>query len=175
MDAFETLISTLLHHDGYWIKPSFKVDLTKEEKRKIGRASSPRWELDLVAYKGSSNEVLAVECKSFLDSTGVIFRNRTFEPEKRYKLFTDNVLRKVVLNRLAKQLQTSGSCAPSPRVILCLAAGKIAKKSDRNGMLQHFESKGWKLLDTDWVRERLNSASQSGYENDVRLLFPRSY
>src|SRR5262245_43986030 len=59
MDAFESLISMLLRHQGYWTTPSFKVELTKEEKRNIGRTSSPRWELDLVAYKGSTNEVLA--------------------------------------------------------------------------------------------------------------------
>lgn len=170
MDAFEGLISMLLRHDGYWTTPSFKVDLTKEEKRRIRRASSPRWELDVVAYKGSTNEVLAVECKSFLDSTGVIFRNGTFEPERRYKLFTDDVLRSVVLERIAKQLQDTGACAPSPRVRLCLAAGKIARKSDRNGLLQHFASKGWLLFDLCWVRERLLKASQRGYENDVAFV-----
>jgi hypothetical protein len=83
----------LLRHDGYWTTPSFNVDLTKEEKRRIGSASSPRWELDVVAYKGSTNEVLAIECKSFLDSTGVILRKGMFEPETRYKLFTDDALR----------------------------------------------------------------------------------
>lgn len=170
MDAFEGLISMLLRHEGYWTKPSFKVDLTKEEKRRIGRASSPRWELDVVAYKGSTNEVLAVECKSFLDSTGVTFRNGTFEPERRYKLFTDDVLRSVVLDRLAKQLQDTGACVHSPRVRLCLAAGKIARKSDRDGLLQHFASKGWLLFDSYWVRERLLKASQCGYENDVAFV-----
>jgi len=65
MDAFESLVAMLLRHDGYWTIPSFKVNLTKEEKRAIGRHSSPRWELDLIAYKGSTNEILAVECKSF--------------------------------------------------------------------------------------------------------------
>ena len=81
MDAFEALISMLLRHEGYWTTPSFKVELTKREKAKIEKVSSPRWEVDLVAYKGSTNEVLAIECKSFLDSTGVIFRNGKFERE----------------------------------------------------------------------------------------------
>ncbi len=170
MDAFEALISMLLRHEGYWTAPSFKVELTKREKCRIGRASSPRWELDLVAYKGATNEVLAVECKSYLDSTGVIFRNGTFEPKKRFKLFTDRVLRSVVLKRLAKQLQATGACAPSPRIVLCLAAGKIARKSDREGLLKHFASKGWQVFDTDWVRKRLKSASKCGYENDIAFV-----
>ena len=95
MDAFESLVSMLLRHQGYWTTSSFKVELTKEEKRQIGMPSSPRWELDLLAYKGSKNEVLAVECKSLLDSTGVVFRNGKFEPEKHYKLLSDPILRSV--------------------------------------------------------------------------------
>lgn len=143
----------LLRHHGYWTTPSFKVELTKAEKRRIGRATTPRWELDLVAYRGSSNEVLAVECKSFLDSTGVVFRNGKFEPERRYKLFTDKTLRNIVLRRLAVQLQQTGACAPSPTVTLCLAAGKLASKTDRQGLHERFNSKGWKLFDSQWIRD----------------------
>src|SRR6185295_1642542 len=99
MDSFESLVATLLRRDGYWIWPSFKVELTKEEKRAIGKHSSPRWEVDLVAYKGATNEVLAIECKSYLDSGGVLFRKGCFDPPHRYKLFCDAKLRQVVLDR----------------------------------------------------------------------------
>jgi hypothetical protein len=160
----------LLRHDGYWTIPSFKVKLTKQEKREIGRHSSPRWELDLVAYKGSTNEVLAVECKSFLDSTGVTFRNDKFEPEDRYKLFNDDVLRLVVFRRLTEQLVAMGATAASPKVTLCLAIGKIAEKSDGDGLKSHFSAKGWRLFDVEWLRERLRLASQGGYENDVAFV-----
>lgn len=170
MDAFESLISMLLRHDGFWTTPSVKVELTKEEKRQIGRASTPRWELDLIAFKGQTNEVLAVECKSFLDSTGVVFRNGQFEHPDRYKLFTDATLREVVLERLSAQLVSRGSCAPSPKITLALAIGKLAQKSDVVGLKAHFESQGWKLFDPDWVRQRLLTASQSGYENDVAFV-----
>lgn len=170
MDAFESLVSMLLRHDGYWTIPSFKVKLTKEEKRAIGRHSSPRWELDLVAYKGSTNEVLAVECKSFLDSTGVTFRNGKFEPENRYKLFNDEVLRSVVFKRLAKQLVETGATAASPKVTLCLAIGKTANRSDAEGLKRHFCDKRWRLFDVEWLRERLRLASQGGYENDVAFV-----
>ena len=170
MDAFEALVSMLLRHQGWWTIPSFKVELTKAEKVAIGRASSPRWELDLVAYKGSTNQVLAVECKSFLDSRGVTFRNGKFEPEKRYKLFTDDVLRRVVLKRLARQLVTTGATAKQPRVTLCLAAGKIAGGSDIAGLKALFAIRRWHLFDADWIRARLLHASQSGYENDIAFV-----
>ena len=126
MDSFETLVGTLLEKDGFWVRTSVKVEITPEEKRKIGRPSSPRWELDLVAYKAKSNELLVVECKSFLDSPGVRARGLDGTDKKegsRYKLFNDSVLRKTVLGRLVKQLVSSGACAPSPSVLLCLAAG----------------------------------------------------
>jgi len=167
MDAFENVISMLLRREGYWATTSFQVDLTKEEKRRIGKASSPRWELDVVAHKGSTNEVLVVECKSFLDSTGVIFRGGTFEPENRYKLFTNDVLRSVVFEHLAQQLQSLGACVHSPHVRLCLAAGRIARKSDSDGLRQHFTSRGWLLFDSDWIRQRLRTAAGQSFENDV--------
>jgi len=172
MEAFESLIALLLRQEGYWTTSSFKVVLTPKDKRRIRRPTTPRWELDLVAYKGSTNEVLAIECKSFLDSTGVVFRNGCFEPEKRYKLFTDARLRGVVLRRLANQLLDTKACAPSPQVRLCLAAGHIADKSDRTGLARHFGTKGWLLFDEEWVREKLRklAAPKSSYENDIAFL-----
>ncbi len=170
MDAFESLVSMLLRHQGYWTTPSFKVELTKAEKVKIDRESSPRWEIDLVAYKGSTNEVLAVECKSLLDSRGVTFRNGKFEPEERYKLFTDKILRSVVLKRLGKQLQETGACAKFPRIKLCLAIGKIASKSDPDDLERHFKRNRWLLFDPEWVRVQLRNAATRGYENDVAFV-----
>ena len=170
MDAFESLISMLLRHQGYWTTPSFKVELTKEEKVRIGKASSPRWEIDLVAYKGATNEVLAVECKSFLDSRGVIFRNGRFETEKQYKLFSYPTLRSVVLRRLAHQLRASGACPTLARPTLCLAIGKIANVTNRAELKQHFERGNWRLFDPEWVFEQLSKASEQGYENDVAFV-----
>lgn len=167
MDAFESLVATLLCRDGYWVWPSFKVDLTKAEKRRIGRHSTPRWEIDLVAYKGSTNEVLAVECKSFLDSTGVVFRRGRFERERRYKLFMDQALRRVVLKGLARALRRDGLVRANPRVVLCLAAGKIARKSDRTGLDRHFRRRGWRLFDSTWAHDGLRRASVGRYENDI--------
>jgi hypothetical protein len=170
MDAFESLISMLLRHSGYWTIPSFKVELTKAEKREIGRFSSPRWEIDLVAYKGATNEVLAVECKSFLDSHGVMFKAGEFVPIKRYKMFTDPALRNIVVKRLARQLVETGACAADPHIKLCLAAGKIAGGTDVAELKKHFVLHNWTLFDDIWIRERLTTASQKGYENDVAFV-----
>lgn len=173
MNAFESLVAMLLRRDGYWVQPSFKVELTKEEKRRIGRPSSPRWELDLIAYKGKGNELLVVECKSYLDSPGVRFKGVDGSDAKhavRYKLFNEDTLRKIVLDRLVTQLVGSGACADSPSVRLCLAAGKIATKDDRSKLRKHFERKRWLLFDDEWLHDRLETVSESGYEDEIATI-----
>ena len=167
MDAFESLVETLLKRQGYWTRTGFKIDLTKEEKRRVGRPTSPRWELDVVAYQGSTNSILAVECKSFLDSTGVLFQNGEFKPPTRYKLFTDPSLRKVVLHRLKAQMVKSGAVAPNPTVSLGLAVGHIASNSDRDGLRRHMERNGWRLIDESDIVREIRQAADAGYEDDV--------
>ena len=71
MDAFEQLVSEILWMEGYWVRTSVKVKLTPAEQRQIDRPSSPRWELDIVAYSGRDNLLKIIECKSYLDSRGV--------------------------------------------------------------------------------------------------------
>jgi hypothetical protein len=93
----------MLFQSGYWVTQGFKVDLTPDEKAAIGRTTTPRWELDLVAYRGRDKHFLVVECKSYLDSTGVqaIEVIATDAHKSRYKLFVDPILRRVVFNRLS--------------------------------------------------------------------------
>lgn len=168
MDAFETVVASILQRQGYWTLTSVKDELTKAEKREIGRHSSPRWELDIVAYRGRGNELLVVECKSFLDSPGVecaAFSGTNAAAAKRYKLFCDARLRRVVLRRLEEQLVAAGFCARNPTVKLCLAAGKI--RGDEAWLRAHFDKQGWSLLGPEMIREELRTLRESGYENSV--------
>lgn len=170
MDAFESVVAMLLERRGYWVRTAYKVNLTKAEKRMIGRPSCPRWELDVVAYKGSSNELIVVECKSYLDSKGVAisgFDGTDAVASERYKLFNDDNLRQVVLNRFVIQLEETGSCAPSPKVTLCLAAGRVAGEPDRIKLKDHFSSRGWIFWDDEWLHSALVEVSKCGYENEV--------
>ncbi|MBI3881716.1 MAG: hypothetical protein HY301_16830 [Verrucomicrobia bacterium] len=162
----------MLELEGYWIKPSFKVELTNEDKVAIGRPSCPRWELDLVAYKGATNSIRVVECKSYLDSKGVSFAD--FDAggpnAERYKLFNEEVLRNVVFGRLATQLTEAGLCAPSPSIELCLAAGRIANEYDLQNLKSLFAQKGWQLLDAEWLRTTLNRVAEGGYQDHVAAI-----
>lgn len=172
MDAFENVVEEILRHDGYWVRQSVKVNLTLQEKRKIGRPTCPRWEIDIVAYKGKTNELLLVECKSYLDSLGVTlsaFGERASKND-RFKLFNDAVLFSVVSERLISQLEAEGAVNRldiKPK--LCLAAGHIRKK-DREQLGKYFAEKEWKLLDEDWLKEHLNAMSASPYENSVTFV-----
>lgn len=168
MDAFESVVSAILRGRGYWTTLNWKVALTKDEKRAIGRHSSPRWELDVVGYRGSTNELLVMECKSFLDSPGV--RSETFagnqpEDEKRYKLFFDDALRTTVLDALVRQLVQDRFCAATPTCRLGLAAGKVY--GDEAWLKGHCASKGWEFLGPSDIREELRKLRDVGYENDV--------
>lgn len=173
MDAFESLVALLLKRDGYWTATGVKVDLTKAEKRRIERPTSPRWELDVVGYKGSANEILVVECKSFLDSRGVRFEAFDGSSEKlarRYKLFNDATLRRTVFRRLGVQLEKAGSCAPSPRIKLGLAAGRVATDADREKLRVLFDKRGWLFFDEEWLCERMTALAESRYENEVAII-----
>lgn len=165
MDAFESVVSEILWHEGYWVQSSFKVALTKAEKVEIGRGSSPRRELDVVAYSGLRNELLVVECKSYLDSKGVQYSAFTGGKDaERFKLFTDETLRKVVVRRLCRQLVDAGLIREDPCVKFALICGKIIRK-DRQQMLDHFIKNGWSLWDQEWLKQKLREISAGGYEN----------
>ena len=168
MDAFETVVGEILWREGYWIQTSFKVDLTKEDKLAINRPSSPRWEIDVVGYSGRRNELLIVECKSYLDSLGVQFRAFDGSDPKaasRFKLFNDANLRQVVSARLRQQLVKVGLVREEPVVKLALVCGKIVRERDRHLLKEHFEKNGWRLWDDAWLTEKLAEMSKGGYEN----------
>ena len=143
-----------------------KVPLSKEEKRQIGRPSSPRWEIEIVAYRPSENKVLAVECKSYLDSPGVNLADlKGGRYADRYKLFTEPLLRDVVLTCLAKHMVDSGLCVELPRIQLAMAVGRIS--GEANELRAFFSSSGWELFDPVWIRRQLKRISDGAYMNSV--------
>jgi len=147
MDAFEQIVAGLLFREGFWVTQGYKVELTKDDKKLIKRPSCPRWEIDLLAYKGATQELLVVECKSYLDSFGVKAREIIEQPiaKSRYKLFVDKVLRETVLSRLTQQIHESGLTPPEVIPKLALAAGKIYS-DDRPRLEAHFKMRAQKVV-----------------------------
>lgn len=168
MDSFEAVVAAVMQRQGFWTLTSAKVELTKEEKREIGRHSSPRWELDVVAYRGADNYLRVIECKSYLDSPGVdcgAFSGKNKKAQDRYKLFFDSTLRTVVLRRLEAQLVEGKFCRKKPKIQLCLAAGKI--KGDEQWLESHFKENSWLLLGPAYIKSELSKLRDAGYENSV--------
>jgi len=174
MDAFEQVVSEILWMKGLWVRTPVEVNLQPEDKVAISKPTSPRWELDIVAYSGRDNLIYVVECKSYLNSRGVTFAGlggADAATAGRYKLFSNEnaTLREVVFNRLKTQLTESPSraCFPNPDVRLCLGCGHIASKGDRIKLRDHFKAQNWELWDEDWLREHLEDMGNSKYENQV--------
>jgi len=170
MDSFEQVVAEILWAQGFWVRTSVKVNLTKAEKVKIERGSSPRWELDIVAYNARDNILNVVECKSYLDSPGVQTAGFVAgtKAATRFKLFNDARLRETIFSRLAADFESSSLCRPAPTVKLCLACGNIQKRS-RPEIERRFEEEGWILWDERWLREKLKKLGQkeSPYENQI--------
>jgi len=168
MDAFEQLAADIFWNEGYWVRTSVKVELTREEKIRIGRHSAPRWEIDLIAYRATTNELLALECKSYLDSGGVHAAH--FEPGHklagRYKLFNDALLRLTVLDRLRLQCVERGLCPADVTVRLGLIYGH-ATKSNAALLKNKFRGAGWALFDDKWLFGHLGRMAGGSYENST--------
>ena len=177
MDAFEDIIAGLFRQQGYWTRLSYKVDLSKEEKVAIDKPSSPRPEIDILAYKPTVNELLWIECKSYLDSYGVRFESFNGQEAKgadRYKVFTRDFYREVVTRRLVEQLMQESLVLDGVTVKYGLVAGRVYPKS-RVALKQHFDERGWLLFDDTWIKDKLRDLAKLGYENDVAIIVAKLF
>ncbi|MCT7313260.1 hypothetical protein N5J06_19985 [Ralstonia sp. CHL-2022] len=172
MDHFEGLICTLLEAEGYWLRRSFKVNVSKEEKRAIGKHSMPRPEIDILAFSFSKNTVAAVEVKSYLDSPGLKLDELQLEhdfPEGRYKLFTAERYRSIVLARLKQDLIDCGMANVRTKVVLGLAVGKIYQKRTKE-VREFTRSRGMFFWSPEEIKEKVKALANRSYENDPAIM-----
>ena len=168
MNAFETIVADVLESQGFWTRTNYKVPLSKQQKAKINRPTTPRWDLDVVAYKPGSNTLQIVECKSYLDSNGVSFRG--FDPDTggtdRFKLFNDENLCGVIVDALVNDLNAHQLLRGRPTVELCLAAANI-QESSFDKLKDLFDENAWVLYDHDWLLAGIKAVAESGYEDSM--------
>ncbi|MHB0971412.1 MAG: hypothetical protein ACYC7A_16500 [Thermoanaerobaculia bacterium] len=173
MDAFEYVVARLYEVQGYWVRIGYAVALSKAEKHALGQPSLPRVNLDVVAYKPGANELLVVECKSFLDSHGVrsAHFNREAAAEKDiFKLFNREEYRALVLARLLEQMREEGLIGEQrPVPMMVLVAGKV-HGSDEGDLRNLFAERGWQFLGPADVAEQLRRFADHAYENDVATI-----
>ena len=172
MNAFEEIVKQYLEEEGYWVRQSVKVDITKQDKVDIGLPSMPRPEIDLVALNAKNNELLLIEVKSFLDSYGVYSEAITDEKDvfsKRYRLFTDSIFREVVTKRLREEYLKQGLINENTKINYALAAGNIHSPADELKIREYFSKpeRGWKLFSPKDIKEKVKELAKKGWEDNL--------
>ncbi|MDZ4209979.1 MAG: hypothetical protein U1C56_02260 [Candidatus Curtissbacteria bacterium] len=168
MDAFENIVAKYLEATGFWIRRSVKVNLTKEHKRTIKKHSMPRPEIDLVALNFKTNTLLLVEAKSYIDSPGVQFSGvsgGSLKDAKRYKLFTDNVARRIISKQLLKEYVAMGLANAETKVNYALVAGHV-KRGDEPAIRKYFNKRGWYFVPPSDLRSKILELAKSNWEDD---------
>jgi hypothetical protein len=170
MNAFEHIAAGFFEAQGYWTRVGLKITFTKAEKRAVGNQTMPRPEVDVVAFKPSPNELLIVECKSFLDSNGVCVENfigNNARHTDRVKLFTRPKLRRLITKKLLAQLRQEGLLLPEvPAIRYGLVAGKI-QTGHEDRLRTIFTHKGWLLFTPHDLADGLRMFANRGYEDDI--------
>jgi hypothetical protein len=113
-----------------------------------------------------------MEAKSFFDSPGVKIRDLTeiYEvPEGRYKLFTCENYREIVLSRLLIDLIDIGMANQDTRITLGLAAGNVYP-SDSEKIRSFMKEKQWLYWSPENIKKRVMDLAESGYENDPTII-----
>lgn len=170
MDAFEHIAARYFEAQGYWTRVGVKIAITKQEKRDLGNPSMPRPEVDIVAFKPHLNELLIIECKSYLDSDGVRIENFDGEDsahKERFKMFNRDSLRELVTSKLIEQLREEGLLlAAAPKVNYAVVAGNI-KAGHESKLIKKFQEMGWLLVTPSALARGLRKFASRGYENDI--------
>lgn len=172
MDHFERIMATVLEAEGYWVRQSFKVNLTKDEKKAIRKESLPRPEIDLLALHVGRDEVIALEVKSYFDSQGVKLADLQAVhdvPNGRYKLFTSERYRTVVLARLKQDLIELGMAKSDTRIRLGLAVGKVYG-GQSEGLRAFLSERQWLFWSPEDIRTKVTALAKRAYENDPAII-----
>ena len=170
MNSFEQIAARFFEAQGYWTRTGLKIEMTKAEKSALDNPSMPRPEIDIIAFKPGPNELLIVECKSYLDSNGVREENffGTSERDKnRLKLFTRDRLRAFVTHKLIAQLRSENLLLrANPTVKYGLVAGKSMSGHEAK-VKQIFQDNRWLLVSPSDLATGLRKFASRGYEDDM--------
>ena len=176
MNAFEEIVKQYLEAEGYWVRQSVKVEISKDDKKVIGLPTMPRPEIDLVALNAKENELLLVEVKSFLDSQGVYFGHAKigdFPPDtwaaKRFRLFADSKFREVVTNKLKEEFLEKHLINEKTKINYALAVGKFYSSAEHDTKA-FFSQKGWRLFTPEQIKEKIKELAEKGWEDNLATI-----
>jgi len=195
MDAFEEIAAQLLEEENYWVKKSVKIDLTPKDKVALQNDNMPRPEIDIVAFDFKKNECLLIEVKSYLDSSGVDFKdiNQNYTSPRgsgRYKLLTCSNYRRKIEYRLTRSTNIKDKNGKIIRNIESwvkrgliknditfrygLIAGNV-KKGHSDKIRKLFNKKRWLFWDANDIAKRIANLSNKGYENNRVTMVAKLY
>jgi len=146
-----------------------KINLSLEEKRSINKPSTPRPEIDIVAYDVNRDTVYLLEVKSYLDSPGVPYGEVAIEQKEqsgRYKLLTAKNYRNVLSASLERHWLEQGVIGSKTTISFGLIAGKIYRGQEQE-MVEYFKKQGWLFWGPSMIREKLARLAEKGYENNA--------
>jgi len=176
MNAFENIVGQLLEEEDYWIRQSVKVEISKDDKRRLDKLTMPRPEIDIVAFNVKKNELLFVECKSLIDSNagvryGAIFpvpnqSKKDKSRAKHYKLFTDKAWREIVSDSMSKQYLKQGLIKKNTKIKYALAAGKILVGQEVK-LKEAFRKAGWILYTPEMIAAGIRKLAEKGWEDNA--------
>lgn len=174
MNAFEDIIKLILEEEGYWVRQSVKIrKITIDDKKRLHNNSMPTPEVDVVALKTDKNELLLMEVKSFLDSPGVKFEGvsgKNKKDAKRYKIFTNESLRKIITERLKQEYLEKGLINKDTTISYALAAGHVystKKNNDELDIRKYFKEKGWKFISPMEIKDGIKKLGKKGWEDNL--------
>lgn len=171
MDQFERLVATLLEADGYWVRQSHRIKLTSEEKAEIeSHHTSPRVEIDLIAYKPATNDLQIIEVKSFHDSdSGVTCSDidgTNSNSDKKYPLVRNPARRELTQRLVLRDLQDQGLVTSTAVPSYCLVLGK-ASPGESNKIRNYLLSIMWRYWGPEDIKARLQKLAKTGYRDDL--------
>lgn len=167
MNHFKELCKYLLERENYGVRTNVKVNITKKEKASFGKPTSPRPEIDIVAYRATENALLILKVKSFLNSSGVhIEQVRQKDPKyDGYNILTGMKYQKVVSQRLIYGFIRDGLIKPNPKVQFGLIAGKISK-NQFNEFYELAKERDWFFWGPKELKERVIALQGLAYEDN---------
>lgn len=172
MDFFEHIARRILEDQGYWTRVSVRANLTRHQKRQLGKPSLPRPEVDVIAFSPETRELIFFEIKSYLDSPGVPVDALAYTTKwegNRYKLLTLRKYARMVTQAILKEYRAKGLLSGRVKVRFGLVAGKIKKGEDARLRQIALKNK-WVYLGPADIHKAVSGYADLDYENDPIVL-----
>lgn len=176
MDAFESIVCSLLEQEGYWVRSQFRVELDPEDKRDLMNPTMPDPIIDVLAYDPTENVLIIIEVKSYLDSSGVHLKDIDSKNDRgHYRILTnkdyfEKIASKLRVHKLCKDMISRGAS-----INRGLAAGKVANTRENDGkesekIVEFMKKQGWWYWSPQEISERVRNLVKLRYTNEVLVM-----